>query len=68
MILRPHGRPFEKIKIENEAFASNAEIQLDGRELRAENFKKRLKKIRFRDKYVEIHENKFFIYFLRSKY
>ena len=46
----------------------NAGMQLDGRELRAENFKKILKKIRFRDKYVEIHENMFFIYFLRSKY
>ena len=49
-------------------YKSNAENQLDGRELRAENFKKKIKKVRFRDKYVEIHENMFSIYFLRSKY
>ena len=48
-------------------YKSNAETQLDGRELRAENFKKRLRKIRFRDKYVEICENMFIIYLLRSK-
>ena len=41
-------------------YKSNAEIQLDGKELRAENFKKRSRKIRFHDKYVEIHENMFF--------
>jgi len=70
IIFKPHGRPFEKINIELKhlPYKSNAEIQLDSKELRAENFKGGPKKIRFRDKYVEIHENLFFTYFLKSKH
>ena len=70
MKLRPHRCPFEKmiLKIKHLPYKSNADIQLDGRELRAENFKKVQKKIRFRDKYIESHENMFFIYLLRSKH
>ena len=49
-------------------YKSNAENQLDGRGLRAENFKKNIGNSRFRDKYVEIHKNMFSIYFLRTKY
>ena len=49
-------------------YKSNSEIQLDGRELRAENFKKGPKKVRFGDKYIESHENMFFIYLLKSKH
>ena len=69
MILRPHRRPFEKINIEMKhlPYKSNAQIQLNGRELRTENFKKKQKEIRFRDKYVEIRESMFIIYLLRSK-
>ena len=56
------------LKMKHLPYKSNAEIQLDGGELRAEKFEKRSKKIRFRDKYVEIHEKMFFIDFLRSKH
>ena len=56
------------LKIKHLPYKSNADIQLDGRELRTENFRKGPKKIRFRDKYIESHENMFFIYLFRSEH
>ena len=44
LILRLHRRPFEKLALKMKLlpYKSDAEIQLDGRQLRAENFKERL--------------------------
>ena len=68
MILRPHGRPFNKIDIENEAFAQKIECWNPAGWQSTENFETVRKKIRFRDKFVEIHENMIFIYFFKPKH